>query len=97
MDSNVTITENDILCRVAITLNEFLDIPQDKINGQSRLIDDLGADSLDAVEVVMALEDEFKVNLGDVGKDDIYTVNDIVKYVGAKLAGRNMSSMTGNT
>ena len=55
-----------------------LGIDKNKITGESRLTEDLGADSLDAVEIIMALEEEFKVEIDDSNFQEIKCVNDIV-------------------
>ncbi len=55
-----------------------LGIDKAKITGESRLTEDLGADSLDAVEIIMALEEEFKVEIDDSNFQEIKCVNDIV-------------------
>ncbi len=64
----------------AIIANE-LNIDESKITLDSTLSEDLGADSLDAVELIMALEDEFGVQVSDEDAQGIQTVGDIVKLV----------------
>ena len=64
----------------AIIANE-LNIDESKITLESSLSEDLGADSLDAVELIMALEDEFDVQVSDEDAQGIHTVGDIVKLV----------------
>lgn len=64
----------------AIIANE-LNIDESKITMDSTLNEDLGADSLDAVELIMALEDEFGVQVSDEDAQGIHTVGDIVKLV----------------
>ena len=64
----------------AIIANE-LNIDEEKITLESSLSEDLGADSLDAVELIMALEDEFGVQVSDEEAQNIHTVNDIVEMV----------------
>ena len=64
----------------AIIANE-LGIDEGKITMDSRLAEDLGADSLDAVELIMALEDEFGVEVNDDDAQGIKTVGDIVALV----------------
>lgn len=58
-----------------------LNIPQDKINDDSKLVEDLGADSLDMVEMLMTLEDEFGISISDEDALKLKTVSDIVAYI----------------
>ncbi len=64
----------------AIIANE-LNIDEKEITMESSLSEDLGADSLDAVELVMALEDEFGLQVSDEEAQNIHTVGDIVALV----------------
>ena len=64
----------------AIIANE-LGIDKDKITMESRLAEDLGADSLDAVELIMALEDEFGIEVDDEAATKIKKVSDIVEFL----------------
>ncbi len=52
---------------------------------EANLLDDLGADSLDVVELVMALEEEFNIEVPDEDVESIRTIGDIVQYVGARI------------
>lgn len=67
--------------KVKEILAKQLEISVDEINPTSSLTEDLGADSLDVVEIVMALEDEFEVEISDEETAKIKTVDDIVKHV----------------
>lgn len=64
----------------AIIANE-LGVNEAKITLEARLAEDLGADSLDAVELIMAIEDEFGIEVSDEASKKIHTVKDIVDYV----------------
>ena len=64
----------------AIIANE-LGIDKEKITMESRLAEDLGADSLDAVELIMALEDEFGIEVDDESATKIKKVSDIVEFL----------------
>jgi acyl carrier protein len=64
---------------------EHLGVEKDKVIEGASFIDDLGADSLDTVELVMAFEEEFEIEIPDDAADTILTVGDAVKFiVGAK-------------
>ena len=60
---------------------EQLDADADRVTLDANIQDDLGADSLDVVDLVMALEDEFEVEIPDEAVESIKTVGDIVKYI----------------
>lgn len=60
---------------------EQLDVEADEVTMDSAIIDDLGADSLDVVDLVMSIEEEFDVEIPDEDVENIKTVGDIVKYV----------------
>lgn len=64
--------------KVAQLLAEQLSIPKDKITLESKIVDDLGADSLDVVELLMALEDETGKTIPDEQVTTIKTVGDII-------------------
>jgi len=61
-----------------------LKIDKDKINPASRFIDDLGADSLDLVELVMALEEEFELDIPEDDAEKFLSVQDIIAYIDLK-------------
>lgn len=61
-----------------------LNISKDKISADSRIIEDLGADSLDMVEMLMTLEDEFGISISDEEAVNLKTVADIVGYIEKK-------------
>ena len=60
-----------------------LDLDADKVTGEAGIAEDLGADSLDVVELLMAIEDEFGVEIPDEEIENIKTVDDLVKYIEA--------------
>ena len=62
-------------------LSESLDIDKSKIQLKSNIVDDLGADSLDCVEVIMTLEEIFGIAISDQEAEDIKTVEDLVNKV----------------
>lgn len=60
---------------------EQLEIEAEEIDYDSNIIDDLGADSLDIVDLVMSVEDEFGIEVPDEALEEISTVEDMVKYI----------------
>jgi acyl carrier protein len=69
--------------RIKQMIIEELNVPEAKITLQARLAEDLGADSIDAVELIMNIEDEFSIQVSDEQAQNIKTVGDLVKYVEA--------------
>ena len=69
-------------------LAEQLNIPADKITMESRVIEDLGADYLDVVDMLMALEDNFNVTVSDEESVNLKTIGDIVKLIDSKSKGK---------
>ena len=74
--------------KVAAILAEQLDAEAETITLESSLVDDLGADSLDVVDLVMTLEDEFDMEIPDEDIENVRTVGDIVKYLEEHTASR---------
>ena len=64
----------------AITV-EQLSVAPDDVKMESTFIDDLGADSLDIVELIMALEEEFDIEIPDADAEKVVTVGDVVDYI----------------
>lgn len=58
-----------------------LELDPDKISGDTLIIEDLGADSLDIMELMMAMEEEFNITIPDEGIQDVKTVNDAVEFI----------------
>lgn len=71
--------------QVRTIIAEKLGMLEEKITPSSILVDDLGADSLDAVEILMALEDEFDIEIPDEDAEKIKTVKDATLYVQSKV------------
>ena len=72
---------NDIEQRVKKVVAEQLNINEADIKNESAFIDDLGADSLDTVELVMALEDEFGVEIPDDQQEKLRTVQNAIDFI----------------
>ncbi|MFK5881745.1 MAG: acyl carrier protein [Sulfurospirillum sp.] len=60
---------------------EQLNVNPDEVKEESKFVEDLGADSLDVVELVMALEEKFDIEIPDTDAEKIVTVNDAIKYI----------------
>ncbi len=71
--------------RVKKIVVEQLGVKEDEVTGTASFVDDLGADSLDTVELVMALEEEFDCEIPDEEAEKITTVQQAVDYVNANL------------
>jgi acyl carrier protein len=76
----------EILERVKKIVVEHLDVEPEKVTDKASFIDDLGADSLDNVELVMAFEEEFDIEIPDDAAEHIQTVGDAVKFISEKAA-----------
>ncbi len=72
---------SDIEARVRKIVCEHLDVEEGKVTSTSSFTDDLGADSLDQVELVMAFEEEFSIEIPDDAAEKIVTVTDAVKFI----------------
>ncbi len=73
--------EKPIEHRVKDIIVEQLGVKADQVTPEAKLIEDLGADSLDAVELVMALEEEFGIEVPDEQAEKLQSVGDIIKYI----------------
>ncbi|MCE2766309.1 MAG: acyl carrier protein [Armatimonadota bacterium] len=76
---------NDIFDRVKKVTVEELDVKPEDVTEESSFTDDLGADSLDVVELVMAFEDEFGIDIPDEEVGEIKTVGNAVAYISKKV------------
>ncbi|HMO68657.1 MAG TPA: acyl carrier protein [Novosphingobium sp.] len=72
---------SDTADRVKKIVVEHLGVEAEKVTEDASFIDDLGADSLDIVELVMAFEEEFGVEIPDDAAEKISTVSDAIKYI----------------
>jgi len=78
---------SEVLEKVKKIICEQLDVPEADIVPTASFVDDLGADSLDQVELIMAMEEEFNVSIPDEDAEKIKTVNDAVEYITKALKG----------
>ena len=75
---------DEISSKVKKIVADHLGIDETKVNDDSSFIDDLGADSLDTVELVMAFEEEFGSEISDSDAEKILTVGDAIKFIESK-------------
>jgi acyl carrier protein len=78
---NEEVDMSDIADRVKKIVVEHLGVEEDKVTDSASFIDDLGADSLDTVELVMAFEEEFGIEIPDDAAENIQTFGDAVKFI----------------
>ncbi len=74
---------SDLETKIKQIVVEQLGVKEEDVKPESSFIDDLGADSLDTVELVMALEEEFELEIPDEEAEKIRTVQDVIDYVSA--------------
>lgn len=72
-----------MLDKVKEIIVEQLGVEADQVKLESNFVDDLGADSLDTVELIMAFEEEFGVDIPDTDAEKIKTVKDVIDYIEA--------------
>jgi acyl carrier protein len=72
--------------RVKKIISEHLDVPQENVVPEASFLDDLGADSLDQVELIMAMEEQFGIFISDGNAEKIKTVQDAINYIRTTLA-----------
>ena len=77
---------SEIESQVKQIVIDHLGIDEAKVTAESKFIDDLGADSLDTVELVMAFEEEFGSEISDSEAEKILTVGDAIKFIESKAA-----------
>ncbi len=75
----------DLEDRVSAIIVEQLGVTKEELAPKASFIDDLGADSLDIVELVMAMEEEFDIEIPDDDAEKIQTIGDVITYVKGKL------------
>lgn len=76
---------NDKITEIIV---EQLGVKAEEVTPEASFVDDLGADSLDTVELVMALEEEFGIEIPDEDAEKIQTVGDAIKYIEEKSAAK---------
>ena len=78
-------SQADIFAKVKAIVVEQLSVEAEKVTPESNFSNDLGADSLDTVELVMALEEEFEIEIPDEAAEKITTVQETVEYIKKKI------------
>ena len=74
--------------KVKTVIAEQLGVKPEEVTDQAKFVDDLGADSLDTVELVMALEEEYGIEIPDEDAEKLTTVGDAIKYIEEKLPSK---------
>ena len=74
-------TKEEILTKVKSVVSEKLNVGEDQITGDAKFVEDLGADSLDQVELIMALEDEFDLKIPEEEAEKLTTIGSAVNYI----------------
>ncbi|MCK9594178.1 MAG: acyl carrier protein [Candidatus Omnitrophica bacterium] len=74
--------------KVKAIIAEQLGVKPEEVTAEASFVDDLGADSLDTVELVMAFEEEFGIEIPDEDAEKITTVNEAIKYIDEKTANK---------
>ena len=74
-------SENSPVDRIKKIIVEQLGVNEDQVKPEAKFIEDLGADSLDTVELVMALEEEFGTEIPDEEAEKLQSVGDVVKFI----------------
>jgi len=75
----------DLFEEIKQVVSEQLGVKPDEIKPTASFRDDLGADSLDAVELIMALEEKFNIEIPDADAEAMLTINDAIKYIENKI------------
>ena len=74
-------SDNSLADRISKIIVEQLGVNEDQVKPEAKFIEDLGADSLDTVELVMALEEEFETEIPDEDAEKLQSVGDVIKFV----------------
>ena len=74
-----------VLEKIKVILAEQFDVEEDSLKNETDLQEDLGADSLDVVDLLMSIEDEFEIEIPDEEIENIRTVGDLVNYIESNI------------
>ncbi|MBI4495659.1 MAG: acyl carrier protein [Deltaproteobacteria bacterium] len=83
--SGGAIVEKTVERRVIDIIVEQLGVSEEEVTPEASFIDDLGADSLDLVELIMAMEEEFGLEISDEDAEKIQTVQDVINYINERV------------
>ena len=75
----------DTKTRITKIIKEQLGVEESEVKPDARFVDDLGADSLDTVEILMAIEEEFGIEIPDEDAESAKTVEDVISYINKHL------------
>jgi len=75
------VSDSDIAAKVIAVVAKQLEVEAEQVTPETSFINDLGADSLDTVELIMEFENEFGINIPDEEAENIQTVGEAIKYV----------------
>ncbi len=85
MEVLLAMTKADVLARLKEIIIDRLDVDEEQINPEASFVEDLGADSLDIVELIMGIEEEFDIEIPDEDAEKLTTVGEAINYAAAKL------------
>lgn len=77
--------DSEVFAKVKDIIVEQLGVDEEEVMISTSFVDDLGADSLDIVELVMAMEEEFDIEIPDEDAEKISTVEDVIEYIDSRL------------
>ena len=78
---NLKVSSEEVFDKIKEIIVEQLGVAENSVTEEASFIDDLGADSLDIVELIMALEEEFDIEIPDADAEKVVTVGDVVDYI----------------
>lgn len=78
-------TEQEVYEKIKAVVVEQLGVSESEVTKEASFVEDLGADSLDSVELLMALEEEFGTEISDEDSEKLKTIADTIKYISGKL------------
>ena len=79
-------TRDEVLAKVKAVVAEKLNVGEDQVTTDAKFVEDLGADSLDQVELIMALEDDFELKIPEDEAEKLTTVGAAIEYIVGKVA-----------
>ena len=78
-------TREEVVAKLKAIVSDRLDVEEDQITEDKNFVEDLGADSLDIVELIMGLEDEFRIEIPDEDAEKLTSVGEALKYTLEKI------------